>query len=99
MVCLGYRIQYDQFGSKTTFGIENKSDKKYFGAIVAIILCCVIVFAVGKNLDFFSQWLLPGDPEITKAALTDFAVDLRNGISFKEAATAFCKTIIEDALY
>jgi hypothetical protein len=42
--------------------------------------------------------LLPGDPEITEAALGQLIGDIQNGERFSEAITTFCREIIDSAL-
>ena len=42
-------------------------------------------------------WLLPGDPEVTEAALYEMIERLSEGEAFGEAVTAFCKEIIAGA--
>lgn len=41
--------------------------------------------------------LLPGDPEITAAALDELRQDLYDGQPIQEALTAFCREIIDGA--
>ena len=43
------------------------------------------------------SWLLPGDPAVTEAALTEMIDRLRQGEAFGEAVTVFCKEIIAGA--
>ena len=43
------------------------------------------------------DWLLPGDPAVTEAALTEMIEKLSEGEAFSDAVTAFCKEIIAGA--
>lgn len=40
------------------------------------------------------ELLLPGDPEVTAAALETLCHDLKNEVSIRAAFTTFCQTII-----
>lgn len=92
---MGYRIQYGPVGSK-----RRERKKKRMGLLVAI--CVVISAAVlhFSGLDtVIKTWLLPGDPEVTAAALQELVSDLQDGAGIGEAVMAFCEEIVDNAAY
>jgi hypothetical protein len=49
------------------------------------------------GLPWVQKYLLPGDPEVTAAALEQMVDDLRAGHGLGAAVTAFCREIVENA--
>ena len=43
------------------------------------------------------DWLIPGDPEVTKEAAEVFMSQMREGVTVNDAVTAFCKTVLSGA--
>lgn len=93
---MGYRITYASFGE------ENKmpANKRRNSVIAAGILVAALIlgaFAVKHTgLRWVQEYLLPGDPAVTAAALEGFAQDLKEGESIKDAITTFCREIMEN---
>lgn len=89
---MGYRIDY---GGPAGTLRPKKRDWRAVSAVLLVALCvagAVTVKAVG--LKWVREVLLPGDPEITAAALETMAEDLREGESLRDALTAFCREIM-----
>jgi len=66
----------------------------------AILGCVVLIFAavlLGWKNEIVRGILLPGDPEVTAAALGELVNGLRDGEGLKEAVTAFCIEVMENA--
>lgn len=58
---------------------------------VATILLIGGMFSTETVQDFF----LPGDPETTKDAFSTLTQELKDGERFSDAATAFCRYLLE----
>lgn len=41
------------------------------------------------------KWLLPGNPDVTQAAITNLVEDVQSGAPVGDAVTAFCREIID----
>ena len=93
---MGYRIDYGSGQAKrqklTAF--PKKTAAKASG-IVAAVLLLVVLFSLcgGQIVDF----LLPGDPAVTEAALEEMVTDLGEGEGFRDAFAAFCQKIVDGA--
>ena len=99
---MGYKIQYSQTGESAR--VEIKKQKKNNQLRNMIIVCVLVIFCfalymVNVNEIVLLDYFLPGDPEVTRAALKSFADNLKLGIGFYDAVTAFCREIIENASY
>lgn len=92
---MGYQISYGPIKTKDSVKMRGKTVRAF--ALVICIIALVIglqVSGVGKTL---WRWMLPGNPEVTSAALDTMAESLKQGDSVGEAVTAFCREIIENA--
>ena len=47
--------------------------------------------------NWVQEFLLPGDPAVTAAALENMVDNIKDGNSIAEAVTAFCREIVENA--
>lgn len=91
---MGYKIMYASFG-------EEKKQPKEMGLrnkVTAVVLIAVLLLGAmtvkNKGLRWVKDYLLPGDPAVTAAALEDMVTDLKEGDSFYNAVTAFCREIV-----
>lgn len=93
---MGYKIDYGAFGCKKT---ALRQKKKRF-PVIWILLGFVLIFAF-LNWNNFKQFvqdlLLPGDCEVTAIAIEAMVMDLKEGVSFSEALSVFCKEILSGA--
>ena len=91
-MCMGYRIEYNNIGRHGT----KKTNKR--AACIAAVLVLSLVFGAiaikSIGLTWVKEVLLPGDPDVTAAALEALAEDLRNGESIADAVKAFCQEIV-----
>ena len=91
---MGYKLYYPQVG-KRKYPMHPKAAKRIWFAAAAIG-CAVLL--LGISLWYGGPfWLLPGDPEITGAALQTLIDKLRDGEALGEAVTAFCREVIAGA--
>ena len=92
---MGYRIEYEKIGN-----FPQQSGKRRTGIIVGILVILLVVCAIAVKtvgLEWVQEVLLPGDPDITAAALEGMVDDLRSGEGLIEAFKTFCHEIIENA--
>lgn len=93
---MSYRIQYSS-GNKKKYPVKTPLSKKAKGLIAAgaaavlLMLCSMNYGQVIKSL------LLPGDPDVTAAALSAMIADIQAGGKLADAVSAFCLEIIENA--
>jgi hypothetical protein len=83
---MGYRIVYGKQEKKIV------SPKKIWLIVPAVILFALLLWPAGRNT--VRDIILPGDPDVTTAALQTLVSELGDGQGFGEAMTAFCKEII-----
>ena len=93
---MGYRIEYEKIGK-----VPDRKGKSRTGVIVGVLVMLLILGAVtvkAIGLEWVQEVLLPGDPDVTAAALEGMVEDLRNGSGIVEAFKAFCEEIIQNAV-
>jgi len=86
---LGYRIVYGK--KKKRFCRPSKGRKLLAAAIIICILLVIAGFLGGTEL------LLPGNREISGAALENLVKTVQDGASLSDAIAAFCQEIIANA--
>lgn len=87
---MAYQIRYTDTSMVKQERKIRKSNVK-----VAIIICSALILAGILQIKSVQNFLIPGDPEVTKAALSSFAQELRAGERFSDAAAVFCRQVIE----
>lgn len=93
---MGYRIDYPQ-GSKTQRQKAPSSRVIPFTILFFLLfLLCTIRFWQ-QGAETLREFLLPGDPVVTAAALQDFTQALKAGESLSHAFTVFCQQVIDGA--
>lgn len=93
---MGYRIAYENIGKFPQ--PQRKKRTGIFTAVVVIlfVLCAITIKTVG--LQWVQEVLLPGDPDVTAAALENMVADLRSGEGIVEAVKTFCEDIMRNGL-
>ena len=93
---MGYRIIY---GGKDPL---TKNKKAGFMPVIAVV--CIFLLGIyiiggggGTRMQRFQQMLMPWTQPHVQEALDIFQTDLRRGVSFPEAAEAFCRELIHEA--
>lgn len=97
----GDTVSYQIFYGKTrNVRTSNQIGRTYKRLIIwgVALLSAISICWIGWSNSEIRQYLLPGDPQITEAALDQLILDVQNGEPFSEAITTFCKGIIENAL-
>ena len=93
---VGYSVQYQSVGHKKyPIKAKGRLDKRVIicaiGVLFAFILC------ISNVRQFAAKLLMPGDPDITQAALSHLVEDIREGERITDAFTDFCSFIIDNA--
>ncbi len=84
-----YRIVYAR--QKHRIPRLSKRQKMIAGTAVVSLLLIAVFLAFG------TQWLLPGDPEVSATALENMVSSVKNGESLSDAVVAFCQEIVANA--
>lgn len=90
---MAYRIRYGPPQKGERGG--RILDKKIVPFILVALL--IVAAALGVSNPTVKEYLIPGNPEVTEAALIDFIDDIKQGAAFGDAMTAFCREIIDNA--
>lgn len=88
---MGYKISYPAVGKRRYPLHKPMPVWALPAALSGIGFLAITIYNGGLN------WLLPGDPAVTEAALTEMIDRLSNGEAFGDAVTAFCKEIVAGA--
>ncbi len=94
---MGYQIQYGQAMVKThvperkKFKISGKGVK-----IVFAVLVILLAIAFGSR-EAVQDFFLPGNSQVTRAAMSKMVTDLKDGESLASAFEAFCLEIVDGA--
>ena len=94
---MAYTVSYTQTGE-----MERKTaafPKFNHKILLSLCLVLLLIFGAVKLLsnDFVQNFLIPGDPRITKAAFSEMTQNIREGQPVEDAVVAFCKQIIAEA--
>lgn len=93
---MSYFINYNP-ETANKFPVKTKSVRKSgYAKVIAIILIMVCIILIYSARESIVDWLLPGDSVVTKAAISGFVDDIKNGAPFSEAITAFCREIVQN---
>lgn len=93
---MGYRIEY---GPMPKIMKQPKRGMLRLNTMTAV---CLLLFILTvkhiwpEGTDILRSYLLPGEPTVTEQAANALISDLRNGESFGNAVTVFCREILEN---
>ena len=88
---MSYRIQYD---TKKHPWQKRLKRQRY---VLPVGIICISLLTLGYFGMDKLQFLLPGDPSVTAAALDNMTNSLQEGETLQEAITAFCREILDNA--
>ena len=88
---MGYKFSYLAVGKRRYPTRKSQPTWALPVGLITGLFLAITIYNKGPN------WLLPGDPEVTEAALSIMIERLSEGEAFGEAVTAFCKEIIAGA--
>lgn len=94
---MGYRIEYGTSGSEKRSLAVKRYPMLYMTVLffIGFLLLTVAFWPEGRNT--MLRIILPGDSEVTAAALRGVVADLQAGADFSEVVTAFCREILAGA--
>ena len=93
---MGYRIIY---GAPSRWETARPTKGRFICCFLIFFLffCFSTGFLYPEKWIAASDFLTPGDPEVTKSAYREFASQLKEGGSLSEAAAVFCQIIVDGA--
>ena len=91
---MAYQIQYSPEAFKR-YPQVNKTKKLRIDRWMYLML--VVLAVLWLRINGIPDFLIPGDPDITKAATIAFLDDLENGSSVNDAVDVFCREILDGA--
>ena len=91
---MAYKILYSQ---ETDYRYPQVSNKRKIKLGKWFTWVLLLVSAVWIRQNGVPDFLIPGEPDVTKAATLTLIDELQNQVPLKEAVTAFCETIIHDS--
>lgn len=90
---MGYRITYENgVIRKRIVRIRRFKWKPWSAGVIATVFVLMLMLPSGRL--WIRNLLLPGDEEVTAAALESMVSNLRSGESVGETLEVFCKEII-----
>ena len=93
---MAYRIDYDKTGTRKRIEPAKSRIAVYTAAFFLLFLLLVNLFWP-DGTGFLRQSLIPGDPDVTAAAVDSLIDDLKDGQQVSDAITAFCRELISNA--
>ena len=87
---MAYQIRYTD---ASMVKVDRKNCKP--NVKVAIFICSALMFAGILQIKSVQNFLIPGDPVVTKAAFASFTQELRAGERLGDAIATFYKQVIE----
>ena len=88
---MAYKIDYIPVGKRQY--LRKRKSPGWLFPTLAVVGFFAVFFALSVQYGS-TDWLLPGDPTVTKAALAELIESLKAGEAFPDAVTAFCREVI-----
>ena len=93
---MGYKISYENGGAKTENITKQKFPRKQNVFRLGVFIVTAIFLILLHQSKSFRRFFIPGNPEVTEAAVVEFVESVRQGNRFEDAITAFCQQIIDN---
>lgn len=91
---MAYKIHYSEDAAKR-YPQKTKRHPIKYGRWV--LLMSIIAAALWLRLNGIPDFLIPGDPAVTRQAASAMMENLHSGTGFGDAVTVFCKEILHGA--
>ena len=91
---MGYRVEYGTGNHDAIFQKTGSRKVKLFATAVTV---GVLLLAGFWNRERVIDFLLPGDPAVTKRAIGVFVAELQRGERATDAFVSFCEVIVNEA--
>lgn len=93
---MGYRIDYQPI--KKVRNLEKRTAGVPAMTALFLMLFFMLVFSFWpQGAELLREMLIPGDPDVTVAALETFAQELQCGESLYSAFDTFCRQLLAEA--
>ena len=92
---MGYRILYEKGAVKINLS-DRESIRKSTMFKWGLILASAIILLVLSQSSSFRRVFLPGNKDVTEAAVVELVDSIQRGSDFEEVITTFCRQIIEN---
>lgn len=92
---MAYKIQYSPEDNHR-YPQAKVHMQMHWGRWAMLVLLIVVV--LGIRIYGAPDFLIPGDPQVTKEAATMMIEELRKGESLYDAMTVFCRQVLDAAL-
>lgn len=91
---MAYTVRYTRPGSMEREKIPAPKGRRKI--LIAVLLAVLMLFGTGKILSDakVQEFLIPGDPEVTRQAFAEMTQSVRTGQPVDVAIVAFCRQII-----
>jgi len=91
-----YRIVYGP-GKKARQKTLRVSSRATMTALCFFLFCVLLTILWPEGLDTLRNWIFPGDPVVTAAALEELSGQLKAGASVIDSLRNFCYHIMKGA--
>ena len=91
---MSYEIQYTPEDNKR-YPLGKRRQRVSVGKMVVIL--GVVLSGIALRLYGIPDFLIPGDPQVTKAAAANFMESMRRGEGIESSITVFCKEVLDGA--
>lgn len=94
---MGYTVRYSP-QNDGKFPVKKKKTRKARRIFLFLLIALLIAGMIPlQRSGLLRELLIPGDPDVTVAAMETFADNLKDGMSLQTAAEAFCVEIFQNA--
>ena len=91
---MSYEIQYTPEDNKR-YPLAKCRQRGSVGKMVVIL--GVVLSGIALRIYGIPDFLIPGDPQVTKAAAANFMDNMRRGEGIESSITVFCKEVLDGA--
>ena len=91
---MSYKIQYSPETANLYPKVSSRKQFRIKRWMTAVITVAAMLWIYLYGIPDF---LIPGNPEITKSAVSTMVGEMKNGASLGDALTTFCKIVIDGA--
>ena len=91
---VGYKIEYSP-ETAYCYPQRNVCKKQNIGRWICLLI--LVGAILWMRVYGIPDFLIPGDPVVTRSATAAFMDDLSEGVSVNDAVTAFCRIILDGA--
>lgn len=91
---MAYKVQYTPQDDYRYPSVKRQVGRRRGRAGLLLLVGLLVVLILCNGLPDF---LIPGDPHITKTAASEMVISMKSGTPVKDAVFVFCRQIIEGA--